>query len=185
MSTNFKKKIKLMKIKNKRKGILFWVTGLSGSGKSAISRKIAPYIKKNFGKTVILSGDDLRHIFNLNKYDFKSRIKYLKFYHKFCKRITDQKINLIFSVVGLSHNIRNLNKKKIDNYVEIYIRTNLKKIKKRKMKRLYIAKSKNIWGIDIKPEFPKKPTIVVNNNFSKNTTQISNLLVKKIERIFF
>ena len=53
------------------------------------------------------------------------------------------------------------------------------------MKRLYIARSKNIWGIDIKPEFPKKPTIVVNNNFSKNTTQISNLLVKKIERIFF
>ena len=51
MSTNFKKKIKLMKIKNKRKGILFWVTGLSGSGKSTISRKIAPYIKKNFGKT--------------------------------------------------------------------------------------------------------------------------------------
>ena len=64
----------------------------------------------------------MRSIFQLNKYDHKNRIKYLKFYHKFCKKITDQKINILFSVVGLSNEIRNLNKKKIDNYVEIKIK---------------------------------------------------------------
>ena len=121
-----------MIIKNKKKGILFWVTGLSGSGKSVISKKITPFIKKNFGPTIILSGDDLRSIFKLNKYDHESRIKYLNFYHKFCKRITNQKINLLFSVVGLSHKIRSLNKKNIDNYVEIYIQSNLIKIKKKR-----------------------------------------------------
>ena len=126
-----------MIIKNKKKGILFWITGLSGSGKSAISKKINPFIKKNFGPTIILSGDDLRSIFKLNKYDYKSRILYLKFYHKFCKKITDQKINLLFSVVGLSHEIRSLNNKKIDNYVEIYIQSELQKIKKKRMKKLY------------------------------------------------
>ena len=46
-----KKTIKL----NKNKGILFWVTGLSGSGKSSIAKKIFPEIKKkiwpyNFNK---------------------------------------------------------------------------------------------------------------------------------------
>ena len=60
----------------------------------------------------MLSGDDLRSIFQLNKYDYKNRVKYLKFYHNFCKKITNQKINLLFSVVGLSHKIRSLNKKK-------------------------------------------------------------------------
>ena len=68
-----------MQIKNKKKkGILFWVTGLSGSGKSAISKKIYPFIKKEFGPTIMLSGDDLRSIFQLNKYDYKNRGKILK-----------------------------------------------------------------------------------------------------------
>jgi len=172
-----------MIIKNKKKGILFWVTGLSGSGKSVISKKITPFIKKNFGPTIILSGDDLRSIFQLNKYDHESRIKYLNFYHKFCKRITNQKINLLFSVVGLSHKIRSLNKKNIDNYVEIYIQSNLIKIKKKKMKKLYSKNRKNIWGIDIQPEFPINPTIILKNDFKKNTLQMANLLIQKIKKV--
>lgn len=87
----------------------------------------------------------------------KSRIKYLKFYHKFCKKITDQKINILFSIVGLSHEIRNLNQKK--------------------MKKLYSKNLKNIWGIDIKPEFPTNPTITLRNDFKKNTLQMANLLI--------
>ena len=172
-----------MIVKNKKKGILFWITGLSGSGKSVISKKINPFIKKNFGPTIILSGDDMRSIFKLNKYDHKSRILYLKFYHKFCKKITDQKINLLFSVVGLSHEIRSLNKKKIDNYVEIYIQSDLQKIKKKRMKKLYSKNLKNIWGVDIKPQFPRCPTITLKNDFKKNTLQMANFLIQKIKKI--
>ena len=172
-----------MQIKNKKKGILFWVTGLSGSGKSAISKKIYPFIKKEFGPTIMLSGDDLRSIFQLNKYDYKNRVKYLKFYHNFCKKITNQKINLLFSVVGLSHKIRSLNKKKIQNYVEIYIKSELQKIKKKKLKKIYLKNIRNIWGVDIKPELPKNPTIVINNNFKMSTKQMADLLIKKINKM--
>ena len=31
---------------NKNKGILFWITGLSGSGKTTIAKNIFPIIKK-------------------------------------------------------------------------------------------------------------------------------------------
>ena len=51
----------------KKYGIVFWVTGISGSGKSTISKKVYPFIKKKFGPTVILSGDNLRKIFKFNK----------------------------------------------------------------------------------------------------------------------
>tara|TARA_B100000963_G_scaffold361722_1_gene398995 strand:+ start:19876 stop:20394 length:519 start_codon:yes stop_codon:yes gene_type:complete len=172
-----------MLIRNKKKGILFWITGLSGSGKSTISKKIYTFIKEEFGPTIILSGDDLRSIFLLNKYDYKSRIKYLKFYHKFCKKITNQNINVIFSVVGLSHKIRALNKKKIQNYIEIYIKSELKKIKKKKFKKIYTKNVKNIWGVDLTPEFPKNPTITINNNFKRSTQQMADLLIKKIKKV--
>ena len=46
-----KKKI----IINKNKGILFWVTGFSGSGKTKISKKILKKISKLYGPTIEVS----------------------------------------------------------------------------------------------------------------------------------
>mgnify|MGYP000954987711 CR=1 FL=1 len=36
-------------MKKNNKGTLFWVTGFSGSGKTQISKKIYPQIKKKYG----------------------------------------------------------------------------------------------------------------------------------------
>ena len=50
-------------IRNKDKGILFWITGLSGSGKTAIAKKIQKKISYLYGPTIEFSGDDFRKIF--------------------------------------------------------------------------------------------------------------------------
>lgn len=175
----YKKKI------NKKKGILFWVTGLSGSGKTSISKKIVKDVSREFGPTIIVSGDDIRKIFGFNKYDPKSRKILSRKVCKFAKFITDQKINLILAVVGLMNEPRNWNKKNITNYVEVYIKSDLKKIMKLGKKKIYKFKKKErIVGLNIAPEFPKKPNIVINNNFSKNTDQLSKELFKKIKKIY-
>jgi adenylylsulfate kinase len=57
-----------MNHKKKKPGIVFWITGLSGSGKSTIGNFIKKYIDKNYGKTVIIHGDDIRNIYHLRKY---------------------------------------------------------------------------------------------------------------------
>ncbi len=123
-----------MKKKNKKKGILFWITGLSGAGKTSIANTIKSEIEKNFGPTLVINGDDLRRIFKLNKYNRESRLKYGKQYSKFGKFLTDQNVNVIFTVVGMFNEIRNWNKKHINNYVEIFIKANISKIKKKKKK---------------------------------------------------
>ena len=51
-----------MKLK-RNKGIVFWITGLSGSGKTTIGKKIKAGIIKNYGPTILFSGDDIRKIF--------------------------------------------------------------------------------------------------------------------------
>ena len=60
-------------IKNKKKGILFWLTGLSGSGKSSILKKIYNPISKKYGKSLLINGDDIRKIFSLTGYEFHDR----------------------------------------------------------------------------------------------------------------
>lgn len=168
-----------MKKINKNKGILFWITGLSGSGKTTISEEITKKISKKYGDTINISGDDLRKIFNLKKYDRKSRLEYALLYSKFCKLIVNEKINLIFSTISLFHKVRNWNKKNIDNYVEIFIKADLEKIIKLKKKKIY-KKNKSIVGKNIKPEFPRSPHIIIENNFTKSSNKLSKELIRKI-----
>jgi len=167
-------------ITNKNKGILFWITGLSGSGKTTISKKIKKKIAYLYGPTIELSADDLRKILKFKKYTQKARIEYLLKYRHFFKLITNQKINLIFNVIGMHSRARRWNRKNIDNYVEIYIKADIHKIIKLKKKEIYRKNRKNIVGLDIKAEFPRKPHITINNDFKKSVDQLSKDLVKKI-----
>ena len=167
----------------KNKGILFWITGLSGSGKTTIAEKIKNDISNKYGPTVIVSGDDLRKIFNLKKFSRKDRLAYALSYSKFCKCITDNKINIILSTVSLFHKVRKWNRTNISNYVEIYIHADINKIIKQKSKFFYKGDYKNIIGKNIKAEFPKSPHIIIKNNFSKSTNILAKELIKKINRI--
>ena len=115
-----------MKKINKKKGIFFWVTGLSGSSKTTLSKKIKKDIIKYYGPTLLISGDNLRKIFNFNKYTLLDRIILSKKFDNFAKFITDQKNNLIFAIVGMMHRSSEWNKNNIDNYLEIYIKTERK-----------------------------------------------------------
>ena len=117
-----------MKIKNKKKGILFWITGLSGSGKTSIAKLIHKSIERKYGPTIEISGDELRSIFLLKNYDTKSRRIYAKSYSKFCKMLLEKNFNVIFSTVSLFHSVQNWNRKNIDRYFEIYIKSDVKKI---------------------------------------------------------
>ena len=170
-------------ISNKNKGILFWITGLSGSGKTAIAKKIYKKISHLYGPTIEISGDDFRKIFRLNKYTKKARIEYLPKYLHFCKLITNQKINLIFNLIGMYNRARRWNRKNIDNYVEIYIKADIHKIIKLKRKAIYLKNKKNIVGLDIKAEFPKKPHITINNDFTRSTEVLSKELLNKIKSL--
>ena len=171
----------MKKIKNK-KGIVFWVTGLSGSGKTAIAKKIKNKIIKYFGPTVLINGDDLRNIYNLKKYTRSERIKIGKGHGKLCKFFSDQKLNVIFSAVGLFDEIRNFNRKNIKNYIEIYIKSKIKKIKNKRKKKIYFSNKKNLMGIDIKPEFPKRPHIIISNDFNRSIEELGNELIIKIKK---
>ena len=167
--------------RKKNKGILFWITGISGSGKTTVAKLIKPEISKLFGPVLLISGDKLRKIFNLKGYSEKKRLIIARQYCKFCKLVTDQNINLILSVIALKNELREWNRKNINNYIEIYIKID-KSFAKQNKKRIYNLK-KNVVDVDIKPEFPKSPDILVKNQKKKNINDLSNIVLKKIKKI--
>ena len=170
----------MINLKNKKN--IFYITGLSGSGKTTIAKKIYKSIKNRYGPTIEVSGDDLRNIFNIKKYDLKNRKIIAKQFSSFCKYIQSKGFNVLFSTVSLYETVRVWNRKNLKNYCEIYIKADIKKIIKFSSKKIYKNKKRNIVGIHFKPEFPKNPNIIIENDFTKSTNKLSSELFKKIIR---
>ena len=173
-----------MKTKNKNKGILFWITGLSGTGKTTLGKKIHKDISKIYGPTILVSGDDIRKIFTLKGYNYNERLVILKKYSLLAKYITEQKINIILTVVGMIEEQRKWNRTNIENYIEIYIQSTVKDIIKLNKKKIYHQEnSGKIVGIEIKPEYPKKPDIKIINSFKSTTNQMAKILINNINKL--
>ena len=73
--------------------------------------------------------------------------------------------------------------KNIDNYVEIYIKADIHKIIKFRKKDIYLTNKRNIVGLDIKAEFPRKPDIIIKNNLNKSTDKLAKELLNKIKNL--
>ena len=162
-------------------GIIFWIEGFSGSGKTTISKNVLAEISRRFGKTIILSGDILRKFFDKNGYSKKDRTQNSHKFSKLLQLLAKQGLNIIYSAVCLNNSARKIYKKNIKNFFQIYIKSDVKKIIKLKKKKTYKNK-KNILGIHIKPEYPKNYDIMIENNFKKTIRELSDELMKKIKK---
>lgn len=172
----FKKKI------NSKYGLVFWMEGYSGSGKSTIMKLIHSKIEKKYGPTLNISGDDLRKLYNLNGYKKKDRIKNSYQFSEILKFLSEKKINVLYTVVGLNHQARKIYKTKIKNFIVTYIDADVKEIIKLGKKKTYKNK-KNILGIDIIPEYPKKPDFIIKNNMKTSLKSLAQNYFEDIKKL--
>lgn len=147
------------------KGILYWITGLSGSGKTTIGNRLYYQIKKKNENIVLLDGDILKKIVGKELgYEREERLERAYRYSALCKLLTDQGINVVICTIAMFDEVRNWNRKNIEKYVEVFLDVELEVLKARNRKGLYSRGNKHIAGIDVDIEYPKSPDIVIKNN---------------------
>jgi cytidine diphosphoramidate kinase len=168
---------------NKSQGIFFWIEGYSGSGKSTIGKMIFNSMNHKFGKTILIHGNEIRKLLDLKGFEKKDRISNSHKSSELIKFLLDSKINVIYTTVCLNHTARDIYAKKSKNFFNILIQSNIKKIIKNKKKKKIYSLKNNIVGIHIKPEFPKKKVVVIQNNLYDDLRVISKKLLKKISNI--
>lgn len=150
-----------------KKGILYWITGLSGAGKTTIGNRLYYQMKSRDSNTIILDGDILKKIAGKDLgYAREERLERAYRYCSLCKLLTDQGINVIICTIAMFDEIRDWNRNHIENYVEIFLDVDMEILKLRNRKGLYSYKGGNIAGIDVEIEYPKNPDIVINNDGS-------------------
>lgn len=150
------------------KGTLYWLTGLSGAGKTTIGNRLYYTMKPQRKNTIILDGDILKKIAGKDLgYGREERLERAYRYSALCKLLTDQGINVIICTIAMFDEVREWNRSNIENYVEVFLDVEMEVLKRRNRKGLYSKKNGKIAGIDVEIEYPKNPDIVIKNNGSQ------------------
>jgi len=158
--------------------MVIWIVGLSGSGKTTLAKIICDKLKQ---KMLHIDGDLVRQMYEKKLgHTTKDRLTNAGRISRLVEILSRQNINIVVSVLSIFPKWLSWNKKKIKNYFEIYLKTDLKVLKKRKPN-IYSGRKKNVVGLDIKFNEPKKPDMVIKG--CKNIKELkskADIIIKKL-----
>lgn len=150
-----------------KKGTFYWISGLSGAGKTTIGKLFYDYLKSKKDNVILIDGDMLREIMDDKDFSEEGRDNRVKRNAKLFKLLTDQGIDVVNCSIGLRNKYRAWNKEVIANCCEIYIKVSLDELIRRDPKGLYRRalnyETRNVYGVDLPYEEPEHPAVVVVN----------------------
>lgn len=168
-----------------QKGRLFWITGLSGAGKTTLGTLLSDYLRKREKNIVFIDGDIIRKVFQNTDYSEEGRERQSFSNMYLCKMLTEQGIDVVIAVIGMKDSFREWNRENIENYIEIYLEVPLNILIERDSKNIYSRalhhELTNVYGIDMPFEEPKNPDIKIRNDFSQKPEEICELIVRTLE----
>ena len=166
---------------------ILWFTGLSGVGKSTLSKILGIKLTKLNFKVKIIDGDIFRTK-NKNKNNFsktnilKNNLSIINYIKKIQKRYDF----ILVSVISPLLITRNIARTKFGvNYFEIYVKCKIKTLEKRDTKQLYAMAKKNLiknligYNSNIKYEVSRYKKIIIDTDKLSKLKSI-NLIIKKI-----
>ena len=178
--------LKIFSLEVKTKGLVLWLTGLSGSGKSTIADKLQEELLKR-GKIVQqLDGDIVRKTICKDLgFSLEDRRINLERTGEIAKILIDNNTIVICSFISPIRKVRRKLRKNIKNFIEIYIECPLKICEERDVKGLYKKARKGLiksfTGISQKYEKPVNPEIICNTDKEKINESVSKI-IKYLEK---
>lgn len=147
------------------KGFTIWFTGLSGAGKTTISKIVEEELRRRGRKVEVLDGDVVRTNLSkglgFSKEDRDINIRRIGFV---CHLLSRNGVVAIAAAISPYRAIRDENRALIKDFVEVYAECPLEVLAERDVKGLYkkalAGEIKNFTGVDDPYEAPLNPEVV-------------------------
>ena len=164
------------------KGTVYFFTGLSGAGKTTLGGLFHRRLKDREDNVVLLDGDSIRLVYNEDiSYTEESRRKGAGRTFRVAKMLSDQGIDVVVCSICMYSAVREWNRENIENYREIYIKVDREVLLRRNQKGLYTA-GKDVVGVDIPFDEPKRPDFIIENNGQETPEAIVSRLEEALRR---
>jgi len=166
------------------RGIVLWITGLPGSGKSTI----ADAVKQGHPDFVMLRMDDLRKIVTpIPTYSEAERDMVYRSLVYCAKRLSDLGHDVIIDATGNLRKWRDLARTLIPLFIEVYLKCSLDECRKREEQRIethgapkaIYQKGKEGWpvpGVTVPYEKPLRPEITIDTERMKVVHAVAFIL---------
>lgn len=167
----------------RQRGMMLWLTGLSGSGKSTVAIALERELHKRGLLCRILDGDNIRSGINNNLgFSEEDRTENIRRIAEIGKLFVDTGIITIAAFISPSNELRQMAARIIgqEDFLEIYISTPLEECEKRDVKGLYAkarrGEVKNFTGISAPFEAPEHPALSLDTSTMSLGESVNALL---------
>jgi adenylylsulfate kinase len=175
--------------KNNGKGLVIWLYGLSGAGKTTLSKLLSAKLRQDGLNLITLDGDDLRNGLNSNlSFSMKDREENIRRAAEMAKIISINGLMCICSFITPLNSHRQLAKKIIgENYFDVFVNCPIKVCQGRDVKGLYKkafeSSIKDFTGLSSKFEKPNRTDLKISTHLQSPEESLDILYLKIINRI--
>lgn len=162
-------------------GFTLWFTGLSGAGKTTISKGVALELKNRGCRMEILDGDEVRTNLSselgFSKKDRDTNIRRIGYVANLLSR---NQVIAIVAAISPYKEVREQVRQMSQNFVEVYVKASLETCESRDVKGLYAlaraGKIKDFTGIDSVYEEPINPEIICDTELESIEFSITKVI---------
>jgi glutamine kinase len=149
-------------------GRVFWITGLSGAGKTTVGRELWSRLRADGRPVIFLDGDALRPVISEDLgHSIENRRRSAMRNARLCRLLAEQGTDVVCATISLFHEVQRWNRENIPGYREIYLRVPIDELRRRDCKGLYAGAQggdvRNVVGLDVPAEAPETPDLVLDN----------------------
>jgi adenylylsulfate kinase-like enzyme len=149
-------------------GRVFWITGLSGAGKTTLGRELRNRLRAAGNAVTFLDGDALRsEIAEDLGHSAGDRRRSAMRNARLCRLLAEQGANVVCATISLFHEVQRWNRENIPGYREIYLRVPIDELRRRDSKGIYAGAqrgdTRDVVGLDVPAEVPEAPDLVLDN----------------------
>lgn len=160
-------------------GTVYWLTGLSGAGKTTTGRALFDLLKPLNPSTIFLDGDEIRAAVAEDLgYSRADRELCARRYSRLCALLSKQGIDVIIATISMFRDVHTLNRREIPRYREIYLRVPMAVLRKRDPKGIY-ANGTEVVGAGVEVEEPEAPDLVLEGAGNISATELARLILIK------
>jgi adenylylsulfate kinase len=165
------------------KGFTVWFTGLSGSGKTTVSKLVEEELRRRGRKVEVLDGDVVRTNLSkglgFSKEDRDINIRRIGFV---CHILSRNGVAALAAAISPYREIRDENRKLVGEFVEVFCKCPLEVLLERDVKGLYkkalAGEIKNFTGVSDPYEEPTAPEVVCNTDVESPEDSAAKVIAK-------
>jgi len=165
-------------------GLVIWLTGLSGSGKSTIAAQLVDRLRLRGHAVEPLDGDTLRQMFPSTGFSREARDEHIRRVGYVAALLAKHGVFVVVSLISPYRDSRNFARGLAPAFLEVYVSTPLAECERRDVKGLYAkarrGEIRQFTGLDDPYEPPAHPELTI-DTLACSADDAADTIVRAVE----